>query len=55
MKVIKMFEVKVTCGTWNHSYRMGACSSCGAIVKAMNVYGGNGVRISAKPATAKGV
>ena len=46
---MKVYQVQVSYGKWNHSYRMVACSSCGAILKAMGTYGER-VRISAKPA-----
>lgn len=49
MKNIKLFNVQVSYGSWTHSYKMAACSSCGAIIKAMDVYGDK-VRISARPA-----
>lgn len=44
---IKIFEITVTYGAWKHVYPMCACSSCGAIVKAMDTFGQH-VRISAK-------
>jgi hypothetical protein len=45
---IKIYDVTVSYGSWVHKYPMCACSSCGAIIKAMDFYGEH-VRISAKP------
>ena len=49
MKNIKLFNVRVSYGSWFYDYKMAACSSCGAIIKAMDTYGEK-VRVSARPA-----